>query len=65
MKAASKLEKLINHTLFSAHHKLRDRLQLHIRRTFVDGADLAVSPEFFDGIVLYVTIAAEEFDSFA
>src|SRR6202040_180845 len=42
--------------LFSAHHQFRDSGQLHVRRAFVDFADLGVAPVLLDRIVLGETI---------
>src|SRR5215204_313317 len=47
-----------------ADNQLRNRLQLHVGRAFVDGADLRVSPELFDGVVLDEAVAAVKLDGF-
>ncbi len=51
-------------SLFSARDELRDRLKLHVRRSLVNGADLRISPELFDGIVFDKAVAAEDLDGF-
>jgi hypothetical protein len=47
--------------LFS-QHKFGDRGQLHVRRAFVDLADLCVAPVLLHGIVLGESVAAVDFD---
>ena len=43
-------------------HELGDGRQLHVRRAFVDLADLSVAPVFLDGIILGESVAAVNFD---
>src|SRR5437762_6198719 len=44
----------------SFEHCLGDRLQLHVGRALVDGADLRVAIKLFGGIVLGVAVRAKE-----
>src|SRR3954470_12159494 len=44
----------------SPQHALRDRLELHVRRTFVDRADLRVPIELLGRIILRVAVAPEQ-----
>ena len=48
---------------FLPHDLLGDRLQLQIRRAFVDLTDLGVAVELLDRILLDEAVAAEEVDS--
>src|SRR5258705_7564597 len=41
-------------------NRLRNRSELHVRRSLVDLPDFRVTPELLDGILLRVAVAAEE-----
>jgi len=43
-----------------SHHQLCNRPQLHVRRTFIDLADLGIAIQLLDRIVLRVPVPAEE-----
>src|SRR4029079_14105456 len=41
-----------------------DRLQLHVRRAFINRTDLRIAPVFLDRIILHVTITTVELNRF-
>src|SRR6266487_2275220 len=42
--------------------QLRDRVELHVARAFVDRPDLRVAVELLDGIFLSIAVAPEQLD---